>query len=1130
MNRVKKILKCSTCLLLFFLGSHLHASERLPFNSRLKTLIEDTFYQDGQPSPGKITRYLAHITRRYQEVKNNLQNLYILKKKNSKEQVYEQIKEKDEIKAYNILLETIEQLKTLMERKEDEAFQHLALRVLELDYALKVEGKKLFSLLVLEKVVAILKERRIPIHSAPGGEASNLVNPETGRFYNQEELRKFKRRGVDISRLNPPSDSTFWTDHAISRIDIKTHYQTGRDALHKGLEIIFPGEKAYFQKVRKSQANPNIDLFFPHQGQALQFRLKIGSEVHSEITCASLYAALGFSADSCKYVRDFKVVLGDVPHHVFRREWESYYSGYNLDKYVKQQGKDSEGYYIVFYEGVLKARPGQLIRVGPWAYSKNGNEGRREVRGSLIFHMWVANFDLKEAEKNKLMLRKVGDQYKCFHIQQDMGFAFGRTYTERPGSFKWKLVRKKTRNYISMYYRCFQENSLFKHVSYADARWMVRLIARLTRKQITDAVALGGWPESIQKLLVEKLISRRNQLVKAFKLVGEKTTGGGFIDLLPFNPYISTPDGVVKNGKFKVYEFEGYPQYFGPRLNEIFLLAIRGLRNMAVDTSVRLISAVRFIEIQPEWLGLDKYIVSKIIVRLNREIQRNPYPVNDSESFLVKDTMEIGLRLGYGYVVSGDVAYTRKYTLVYPVQTKDAGRFHDKFILNLFLPFKRRARYLPRNHVVIFEDFLEGRGQLRLRPHGVPLECRLTASKIYLRRFFLSFKNHGRAVFFDDRSLYDEMALRLFLEFLRTFRFPFFEGYIQNGRLHRDYVEMDISDLETNPRKQEALDQVVLQGNPGLLKALGKQNVMQLTDRFFEKKGYFTFFGFLRKRSVFRVDRLEEQAANHRHYLQVESRKLKEWNFVDNGERHYSSIKITGQTNDQKSLKESLLRLSFRINDESTHDGELKKGYLFFINTLAQQGRFIDFDPTRHTVNRLWGPTQVFVDVLLYEEGIRNVIYADEEKIWQALAEITGKSVDFWKRMAKPRYVRGRPKVGRYSRDRYLAIKTRYFIKVLRRARVAGSCLGEMRQLVKAVRKAVYTSGQTFDPLHLAIIHRLAGEENIFMTAFVTIPENRENVFPARGSLYNQMGMDRGLRVPEFQFIFDDPSEIYHLF
>ena len=87
-----------------------------------------------------------------------------------------------------------------------------------------------------------------------------------------------------------------------------------------------------------------------------------------------------------------------------------------------------------------------------------------------------------------------------------------------------------------------------------------------------------------------------------------------------------------------------------------------------------------------------------------------------------------------------------------------------------------------------------------------------------------------------------------------------------------------------------------------------------------------------------------------------------------------------------------------------------------------------------------------------------------------------------------------------------------------------------MDHVVKAFRKAIYTAGQTYSPTLLAVIHKLVGEENIYMNALVTMPENKELIFPAESPLYNKLGTDRGVKVPVFQFSFDDPSEIYHLF
>lgn len=1107
-------------------------SEPLPFNTQLKKSIEDTFFMNGQRSLEKIDAYETVINERYDQVKRNLKNVYTLEKKNSPKKAEKKIENKSETQAYEILLDYIHKLK---QTNDPTTFQRLALNILRLDYALKIQARKLSSVELIEKIPFSLTSKKIPIRRAPNGEASNLVNPENGLFYSRDELERFKHGGGDVSKLNPPSDGTFWTNHAVSHINVREYYTNGGDPLHNGLEIVFPETKAYYDGVRKTQSKPKLDLYIHHNGEKLDFKMKVGAEVHSETTCAALYTALGFSADSTKYVRDFKVVLGDVTYHEFRKEWKSYYSGYNPDKYIKEKGKDDEGNYIVFHHGVLESKPPELIRVGSWAYGGNGNGGMREVRASLLFNMWVSNLDLKESENNKLILRKMGNDYRFFHIQHDMGFAFGKTFHERPGSFLWDLVKKRTDNYIHFNFNCLVDNSLFDNITYSDARWMARLIAHLTREQITDAVALGGWPEPLQKLLVEKLISRRNQLVRVFGLTGEQTPEGSTISLMKFDRRLSTPDGVVKDGKLKVYEFDGYPQYFGPRANEIIALILKGLRNMAVDSAVNIAGSVRYIVINPEWFGLDERIISKIYLRMDREIEQNPNPANESESFLVKDSMQIGLRLGYGSVLSGDVVYARKYTLVYPVESRDAGRFHGNFIMDLLLPLNYNRKTPNDTRVLMLEDFIEGRGKLRLRTLDNILEFALTASKIYLRRQYIGFKNDGnrkRAVYFKDKSLHDELKFRVFFEFLETFRSTPFYSHLQKGKLDRDFIELETTDLETNPEKQEALEQFLLEGDPDSLRKQGQAK--NIVDHFLEKKIYLKILGLLRSRSVYRVDHVKEtpspQSPGRDHeYVQVESRRLNSWQFLDNGERRFSSIRLTGDTTEPGKIKEPLVTILFQVNDRSTHDGELKKGYLHFINTLALNKDFIRFDSSRHTANGLWGNTQTVVNVSLYREAIENLINADESTILNALSEVTGKPAEYWQKKAKPRFRKGRPIPGYASPDHYLAAKTRYFIRELRRARNAKNPIDQMEHLVKALRKSVYTSGQTFNPTLPAVVHKLAGKGNVFIKARVAMPDNKELIFPAGAPLYNESGKDRSLKQPEFQFSFDDPSEIYQM-
>ncbi|MCP4217919.1 MAG: hypothetical protein GY765_24970, partial [bacterium] len=1047
---------------------------------------------------------------------------------------------KGEIKSYKIVLKYLERLAGMASSRPEPqtilAFKRLALRVLELDYALLMNGKKLPSTLLLEKIPESLRKWKIYIHRAPEGEAVNLVKPGSQLFYSPRELDSIKRNGGDVSRFNPPADSTFWTNHDISAVDVRSFYQDGGDALHRGVEVVFPKGKAHFKKIRRTQTKPKMDVTITHRGRKITFKLKIGAEMHSEISCAALYAAMGFSTDICKYVRDFKVILGQMTHQQFRHEWESYYGRYPMERFVKDRGTDEDGNYVVFHEGVLESKPEALLRVGPWPYGIHGHRGLREVRSALIFNMWVANLDIKEAENNKLILKKSGNGYRFFHIQHDMGYAFGNRYFERPGSFGWKLVKKRNSKFVRLAYRNFQKNSGFKQVTFADARWMIRLMAQLSRRQITDAIQLGGWPPSISQLLVEKLIARRNQLVKAFDLENETLPNGTRITQLPFDRNITAPDGGVKDGKLKIYEFPGYPQYFGPRLNEVIVLVMRGIRNMAVDSFVRLTGSMKSFKINPEWFGLDERIVSRVILRLNREIELNPLPKNENDTFLVKDSLEVGLRLGYGLKLTGDISYIKKYTLVYPVDTRDQGRFHNKFILNVLLPFKKRTKDLPPNHVIIVEDFVEGRFGYILRHSNALLQPSATTSKFFMSRYLLSRKN-DKVVFCRDKSIYNEHALKLSLELLRIFRFPLFKASLTHGKLTRNSLQLDIADIESNSDKAEGLTYLLDTGSTAKVRKYGERRFLK--DQFVEKRQHFTLFGFVTKRSVFRTDRVKEKAYLNPHpdmeatvinHYQVESRKLQHWNFLDNGERHFSSVRGSGIFEGDMAVQAPALTISMQINDKSTTSGELKNGYLHFLNTVASKKDFIDFDPFKHSVNHIWGYTQTFFNLTLYKEAIENLLNAAEDDIWRTLGDVTNQSWQAWKRKSRTRFYRGKPRITGYNRAKFLAVKTRYFIRELEKARKTDNVLKRMRLVVKAVRKSIYRDKHSFEALHLAVIRKLAGKKNYYMEGFVTMPENKEMVFPARTPFFNKMGKERKLEYRMFQFILDDPSEIYHLF
>ena len=90
--------------------------------------------------------------------------------------------------------------------------------------------------------------------------------------------------------------------------------------------------------------------------------------------------------------------------------------------------------------------------------------------------------------------------------------------------------------------------------SWEDARWIGRRLGALTRQDFQEIVEKAYFPESVEKLLIEKLISRRNDLMSLLALDQETSA-------LEFNPQISVEAG-VRDGEVVQEFFPGYASRF----------------------------------------------------------------------------------------------------------------------------------------------------------------------------------------------------------------------------------------------------------------------------------------------------------------------------------------------------------------------------------------------------------------------------------------------------------------------------------------------------------------------------------------------------------------------------------------
>jgi hypothetical protein len=90
--------------------------------------------------------------------------------------------------------------------------------------------------------------------------------------------------------------------------------------------------------------------------------------------------------------------------------------------------------------------------------------------------------------------------------------------------------------------------------SWEDARWIGRRLFKLSRLDLEEIVSKSYYPDAVEKLLIEKVVSRRNDLVKLLSLDKEFVA-------LKFNPDVTLGADLIKGEVVKEF-FPGYSSRF----------------------------------------------------------------------------------------------------------------------------------------------------------------------------------------------------------------------------------------------------------------------------------------------------------------------------------------------------------------------------------------------------------------------------------------------------------------------------------------------------------------------------------------------------------------------------------------
>jgi hypothetical protein len=294
------------------------AEKPLPFPADWRATIEETFFEHGELSAAKLASYRGRLEQRQREVVGILIADYRDRGKSNRG-IRKRLRRKKLTVVYRLLLgdtQHLGMLGRLWDETDPNSARQLASQILEIDYALLVEGERPFSLSLIDYLSWawfwnwVVEPSSLPDQA--DREASNLWNPDTGLYYEPDDLRAMMEAGRDLSRLDPAPGSSFWrAGTPIAQRSVRRMFYAGGAALHKNERAEFPKMRAQLNKIRLSQTKPKFELSVRDGDTRRTFKLKVGGEIHSEPTVNALLATLGFNVDLTYYVRDFRLDLDD---------------------------------------------------------------------------------------------------------------------------------------------------------------------------------------------------------------------------------------------------------------------------------------------------------------------------------------------------------------------------------------------------------------------------------------------------------------------------------------------------------------------------------------------------------------------------------------------------------------------------------------------------------------------------------------------------------------------------------------------------------------------------------------------------------------------------------------------------
>jgi len=297
-----------------------------------------------------------------------------------------------------------------------------------------------------------------------------------------------------------------------------------------------------FKEVSQSGSSPKIrtvDLDLDNE-----WNIKWGDEVHTDIVGSRIFAALGYDVDHPYFFEKDKLTLvfddfsGINSANSLREQIKEVFD-VDIVSFILSSGSITEELaketkalrpfvgqnYVQFYKCSLEARADRVKRLGSFLPDTEITFERKELRGALLAHLFIGNWDTREANTLLTTVHDGNYNYRISAVFSDLGTSMGVKLKFISQDFKvglvnefsWEVLNQED-NTIKVNHRINSILDAYKYADYNDWHWMANQIADIDEYNLRMMVKKAHWPAPIEELYIHKLASRRASILKAFNI------------------------------------------------------------------------------------------------------------------------------------------------------------------------------------------------------------------------------------------------------------------------------------------------------------------------------------------------------------------------------------------------------------------------------------------------------------------------------------------------------------------------------------------------------------------------------------------------------------------------------------